>query len=102
MDEKNIEQLEQYLTQSLIGLHHLFDHRAVAEIMKTPTEDTEFFSFENLGNIQKLMDELLKRDTFAAKKDFLGSLDPKSYEILLRTYFHILDSTIISASGLKH
>src|SRR5688572_14837325 len=102
MDEKNIQQLEKYLTQSLMGLHHLFDHRAVAKILKTPTEETESFSFENLGHIQKLMDELLKRDTYDAKKDYLGSLDQKSYEILLRTYFHIVDSTIMTSGGLKH
>lgn len=102
MDEKNIERLEQYLTQSLKGLHHLFDHRAVAEILKTPTEETEFFSFENLGYIQKLMDDLLKCETYEAQKEFLSSLDKKSYEILLRTYFHILDSTILTGNGLKH
>lgn len=102
MDEKNIQQLEQYLFQSMNGLHHLFDHRAIAEILKTPTEETEFFSFENLGQIQRLMDELLKRESFEAKKDFLGSLDQKSYEILLRTYFHIVDSTLITSGALKH
>ena len=102
MDEKNIEALEVFLNQSLVGVHHLFDHKAIAEILKNPTQEVEFFSFENLGKIQNLMDELLKRETLSAKKEFLGTLDPKSYEILLRTYFHILENTVATARNLKH
>lgn len=102
MDEKNIEALESFLSQSLVGMHHLFDHKAIAEILKKPTQDVEFFSFENLGKIQSLMDELLKRETLAAKKEYLGTLDQKSYEILLRTYFHILENTVATSRSLKH
>jgi hypothetical protein len=102
MDEKNIEALEAFLSQSLVGVHHLFEHRAIAEILKSPTQEGEFFSFENLGKIQNLMDDLLKRKTLEAKKEYLGTLDPKSYEILLRTYFHILENTVATSRSLKH
>ncbi len=102
MDEKNIEALEKFLSQSLVGLHHLFDHKAIAEILKKPTEDGDFFSFDNLGKIQGLMDDLLKHETLEAKKAFLNRLDTKSYEILLRTYFHIVENTVASSKPLKH
>lgn len=102
MDEKNIEALEKFLSQSLVGLHHLFDHDSIAAILRKPTDDGDFFSFDNLGKIQSLMDDLLKHDSLDAKRAFLRRLDSKSYEILLRTYFHIVENTVASSKPLKH
>lgn len=100
--DKNIAHLERLLHQSIIGFHHLFDHRCVAEILKTPTEKMDFFTSENMDIIQKLFDRLMQKQTVEEKRAYIDSLNPKEFEILLRTYFHIVDSTILSAEHTKH
>lgn len=88
--------------QSMQGVHLLFDNKTIARILKTPTEKIDFFSFENMDRIQNLFTELIKRESIFAKLNYLESLDEESFEILLRTYFHIVDSTALSALELKH
>lgn len=97
-----IEELEKILNQSVRGFHHLFDKEKITEILKTPTEELDFFTVENMTTIQKLFDELIKKDTIQSKLAFIERLDAKRFEILLRTYFHIVESTIVSSNHFKH
>jgi hypothetical protein len=100
--DKNIAHLERLLHQSIIGFHHLFDHKSVAEILKVPTEKIDFFTTENMDIIQKLFDRLIQKHSVEEKRAYIDSLKPKEFEILLRTYFHIVDSTIMSGEHIKH
>ena len=102
LKNSDIEALEKLLNQSVRGLHHLFDKQQITEILKTPTEELDFFTVENMTLIQKLFDELIKKDTFQSKLAYIERLDKKKFEMLLRTYFHIVESTIISSNNLKH
>lgn len=98
-----IAELEKFLNQSIRGFHHLFDKEKITEILKTPTEELDFFTIENMETIQKLFNELIKKDTMQEKQAFIESLDERKFEILLRTYFHIVDSTMVSsAEHQKH
>ena len=102
MEEQQIRQLEKLLQQSIKGFHHLFDHKEVAEILRIPTEDLNFFTSENMTEVQKLFTQLIQKKTIAEKRAFLDSLSPKSFEILLRTYFHIVETTMLSSEHSKH
>jgi hypothetical protein len=100
--EEQIQALEQFLQQSLLGIHHLFDRDDILPILKTPNEKTDFFKVENLDKIQGLMIELAKRNSLDAKRSYLQDLDPGSYELIVRTYFQIVDSTLLSSKVTKH
>lgn len=102
VEEAQIQALERFLQQSMMGVHHLFDHESIAKILKTPNEHTDFFKVENLDKIQALMVELAKRNTLEAKRGYLLDLDPASYELVVRTYFQIVDSTLITSKVSKH
>lgn len=102
VDEKNLEDLEFFLSQSLKGMHLLFDHSAIRDILKTPTEDTEFFNMENMEQVQGLIVELMKKESLERKRAYLQSLKPESYEMVVRAYFHIIDNSISTSGSLKH
>lgn len=102
MDEKSIEELERFLSQSMRGIHHLFDKDSIKKILQIPTEDLDFFNFETMERVQGLMSELVKRRSLIEKRNYLRGLDPGSYEVLLRSYFHIVDSTIMTNEPFLH
>lgn len=102
IDEKSMEEIEKLLGQSLNGLHLLFENEQVAKVLKRPTEDMDFFNFDNMDRIQGLFTELINQETLFDKLCFLQELDEESYEILLRTYFHIVDNTALATTTEKH
>jgi hypothetical protein len=97
-----IQELEKLLNQSIMGFHHLFDKDQISDILKVPTEELDFFTVENMGIIQKLFTELIKKSTMQEKQAFIERLDKKHFEILLRSYFHIVESTLLTSEHQKH
>ena len=61
VDDTQIEDLESFLSQSLMGYHHLFEPEKIKVILQTPTEDLDFFNLENMEDIQVLITELMER-----------------------------------------
>ena len=102
LDNHNLDKIEVLLTQSMKGIHLLYDNYTIAQILQTPTEEIDFFSDDKITRIQDLFSELIVKESFEEKTDFIKTLDPESYEILLRTYFHIVESTLLSATNYKH
>ena len=94
VNENQLEALETFLSQSLKGHHHLFDQDHIKQILKTPTEEVDFFTVENMEKIQSLIVELMKRPSLPEKRRYLQSLGPDSYEMVVRAYFHIVDTTL--------
>ncbi|MCB0422892.1 MAG: hypothetical protein KDD61_17965 [Bdellovibrionales bacterium] len=102
MDEKDLDQIEKLLSLSVRGCHHLFDNSEIARVLAKPTEDLDFFSINNMERIQSLFIALIQKNSLAEKQQFLASLDEESREILLRTYFHIVDNSALATSRLRH
>lgn len=99
---QDLKSMEPLFEQSAHGLHLLFDHSEVARILKTPTEDMDFFNFENVNKIQEAFGELLTRKTFAERKVYLETLDRDTYELLVRTYFNIVENALFESTGPRH
>jgi hypothetical protein len=102
ISEGHLDQIEHLLAQSMNGIHLLFDHRTIAEVMKIPKEDVDLFCFQNVDRIQDLFTQLVQHETFWDKVQFLESLDPDAYELLLRTYFHIVENSLYASSTIRH
>lgn len=84
------------------GIHLLFDNATIAEVLKTPTEHIDLFHMKNLDKIQDLFTEFIRRETLADKQLFLSTLDRESFEMLLRTYFHIVDNSLFTSESDRH
>jgi hypothetical protein len=102
IDKEQLDQVEFLFSQSAQGLHLLFDNADIRRILSQPTEEMDFFTFENVDRIQKILGDFINKTSFEAKREFLGKLDRETYELLLRTYFNIVENTIYEQDLLKH
>ncbi len=102
ISETHLDQIEHLLAQSMNGIHLLFNNAKIAKILATPTEDDELFGLENLDRIQDLFSQLVQHETFEEKVEFLEALDANGYELLLRTYFHIVENSLYASSTVRH
>ena len=102
--EKNqLKEIEFLFSQSAKGLHLLFDDtKKITDILKTPTKEKQFFSSENMKRIETLFTGLVAEKSFAGKKKYLNNLNRESFEIVVRTYFHIVDNTILTVNKSIH
>ncbi|MCB9026062.1 MAG: hypothetical protein H6625_07085 [Bdellovibrionaceae bacterium] len=101
-EESNLDAIESLLSMSLRGIHHLFDHAEIAQILRKPTEELDFFNFKNLDKVQDLFLVLIQKESFEEKKQYLSTLDRESYELVLRAYFHIVENTALAANHFRH
>jgi len=102
IEKHQLEQIEYLLDQSAQGIHFLFDSPSIRKILKNPTENLDFFTLENRNRIQALLSQFLEKKTFSDKARYLEKLDPETYELLLRSYFNIVDNSVFQATKLKH
>ena len=100
--EVTIGAMESLLVQSMHGVHHLFDNDNIKKILRTPTEELDFFSFDKIDRIQDLFSTFMEIESFEAKKAYLSKLNEEEYEILVRTYFHIVESSILASTPSRH
>jgi len=97
INPSHLDQIEHLLAQSMNGIHLLFDNETIARILKKPTEEIDLFHLKNMDRIQNLFAQFIHKGSFQEKQIFLSSLDPADYELMLRTYFHIVDNSMYSA-----
>ena len=102
IEDVGLDSMEALLAQSMRGIHLLYENDTIAKILKKPTEEMNFFTLKNLQYIQDLFSRFIEIGGFEEKRLFLKNLDPESFEILLRTYFYILDNSIRTGDFFKH
>ena len=86
--------MEALLKQSAQGFHILFENKEIAKALSSAQDDKEFFDFEKMKRIQDVMTELVGKSSYYDKLAYLQELDRASYQLLIRTYFHIVDNTV--------
>jgi hypothetical protein len=97
-----LQEIEYLLSQSIQGLHLLFDNVVIAKILSTPTEDMDFFNFENIKRVQGILSDFISQKSLMEKQTFLKELSDEDYELLVRTYFNIVDNAILESTEFKH
>ncbi|MFP5518730.1 MAG: hypothetical protein ACLGGX_02410 [Bdellovibrionia bacterium] len=102
IEEKSLERMEALLTQSAMGVHVLFDNRSIAAVMGSSGDDKDFYDFDKMKKVQDVMTELIAKKTYWEKISFINSLDPESYQMLMRAYFHIVENSVRANSSDLH
>lgn len=102
LQEKNLERMESLLKQSAMGIHILFDNQSIAKVMAQGKDDKDFFDFDKMKRVQDAMTALIAKKSYVEKMAFLKDLDDESYEMLIRTYFHIVENTVRASTENHH
>lgn len=102
IEEQSLRQMETLLHHSTRGIHALFDNKSIANILKNPTDHKVFMDVDKIKLVQGILTQLISKKSYNEKMSFLRDLNPESYEMLIRTYFHIVENTIRSNSSLQH
>ena len=103
IERKQLKEIEFLFNQSIKGVHLLFDdNRKLAHILSTPTQEKSFFDTKNMQKIQEVFTGLISKKSLKEKQSYLNRLNSEKFEILVRTYFHIVDNTILTQSKTVH
>ena len=92
--EKSLERMEALLRQSAMGIHILFENRQIAGALKDQVGSADFFDLKKMKIVQDVMTELISKPSYIEKLAFINDLNPESYQMLVRTYFHIVENTV--------
>lgn len=102
IQEKSLERMEALLKQSALGIHVLFQNQDIAEAMKTGHDHQHLYDFQKMKRVQDVMTELISKKSYYEKVAFLKDLDQESYQMLIRTYFHIVENTVRANTDHHH
>lgn len=98
-----VQQLEYLLMQSAKGNHLLFNMGQIKKVfLKEGQNIFQEMSFKKMDEIKQLMEELIKRPTLSQKKEYIENLPEASRELVIRTYFNILDNTLYQQKAPIH
>ena len=102
VEQRGLEKMEALLSHSALGVHVLFDNKSIAQVLRNVKDDKDFYNFDKMKKVQDVMTELIAKRTYFEKVSFLQSLEPESFQMLVRAYFHIVENTVRANNELAH
>jgi len=90
-----LDQLEFLLHQSMKGIHLLFNNKDIARVLSKPKKtNTKDFSMGKLKKMQGLLADFIAQESLQDKIDYMQSLDKETFELLVETYFNLLENSV--------
>jgi hypothetical protein len=102
IEEKSLQQMEALLHHSTRGVHILFDNQTIARILKAPSDQKDFLDVDKVKKVQELLTKLISKRSYTEKLAYLHDLEPQNMEMLVRTYFQIVENTIRASTSRYH
>ncbi|MCY4321220.1 MAG: hypothetical protein OXC37_02275 [Bdellovibrionaceae bacterium] len=103
IERKQLKEIEFIFKQSIQGFHLLFDdNKKLSRILSKPTQEKTFFDSKKMDKIQEIFTNLISKKSIKEKQNYLNNLTAENFEILVRTYFHILDNTLSIKNQTVH
>ncbi|MGE0614907.1 MAG: hypothetical protein AB7P04_04650, partial [Bacteriovoracia bacterium] len=70
--------------------------RAFESVNRTPCADGDAYSVEHH------LERLILQPTISQKRAYLESLDPRTYELVVVTYFNIVENNLFESDEVRH
>jgi hypothetical protein len=101
ISEEQVRQVEYIIKQSIQGNHILFDPGTVREIfldskLEPSPELSKSYSVEH--HIERIM----AQPTLEQKRAYVDQLDPGTLELVIKTYFKIVESSLNEQQRIAH
>ncbi len=107
IDEDQLAQVQYLFEQSSRGHHLLFDADAIRRVFRgqrgsKKTAPPQQLEASEAEKVERHIEKLLAEPSLEMKRAYLETLDSKSYEWVLRTYFSILENQLPDAPEARH
>lgn len=102
--EDQVAHVQYLLDQALQGNHVLFrpDELKGAFSRPRPEKTTEGACAEDGYGVEHHIEKLMTLETLAQKRAYVERLDPTTFDRVVRTYFNIVENTLLDARKAAH
>ncbi len=99
LSKDHLKQVEYLIRQARLGNHILFPPEVVRRIMSAPdARCTE----EEAYSAEPHLERILTLSTLNEKRAYLDGLDTETFELVVKTYFNIVENNLYEAPGARH
>ena len=102
LSPERLKEIEYLLIQSTKGIHLLFDKDTLRNKLQDPMRTDQYLTRENIQKVQGILTEMIQQPTLEKKKYYLSTLEEEAYDLFIRTYFNIVENTVLEATSCPH
>ena len=105
VSKDQLKQVEYLIGQSIQGNHVLFDTDTVRRVFWNDLNHRNsplLFEDETAHSIEQHIEKLIIEPTLQRKRAYLEHLDPSTYEMVVRTYFNIVENNLYENIEVRH
>ena len=102
LEPSQLNNLQNILNQSELGIHVLFDNELIHSVFKQPYDEDQFFNPQNLKKVQDELIHLIQLKSLAQKQDYIQTLNDESKHRIVRAYFYIIENNIRAQQKHTH
>ena len=100
IDDSQVEEIKYIISQSMNGLHVLFDNETIKRYLNSIDNDDEVFNENKSRETEKLVERFMSTPTITGKKMLFQSLNDEEKTLLIKTYFSIVENNILNSRRL--
>ncbi|MCM0606025.1 MAG: hypothetical protein KA715_08035 [Xanthomonadaceae bacterium] len=102
INQEQVRQIEYLINQSMSGNHILFDVERIREVFSTRTGRADESTPVNPQAVEGHLEKMIALPTLAQKRAFLERLDNRTFRMIVRTYFNIVENNLYDLEEAKH
>jgi len=99
VSEEQLQQVEYLINQSKKGNHILFEPKVVRQVFQNQNKAV---SDKDAYSVEHHIEQLIVLPSLRKKKAYLKMLDSQTYQLVVRTYFNIVENNIFESCEVRH
>ncbi|MEI6092754.1 MAG: hypothetical protein WCQ47_03625 [bacterium] len=100
IDDSQVEEIKYIISQSMNGLHVLFDNDTIKKFLNNSDSEDEIFDERKSRDTEKLVERFMSTPTITGKKILFQGLNDSEKALLIKTYFSIVENNILNSRRL--
>jgi hypothetical protein len=103
LSKSQLTQVEYLIDQSMKGNHILFDIESLRKVFqKEKNQASAVLTDEKAYEVEHHIENLIHKPTMEHKKAYLDALDSQTFELVVKTYFYIVENNIFETTEVTH
>lgn len=95
--EDQAAQVKYLIDQAIQGNHILFDPATLRRVLSKPAP-----SLEEAYGVEHHIEKLMTLPGLREKRTYLERLDHQTFDLVVKTYFNIVENSLFEANGTTH